>query len=294
VAARWGPGFVSLPTMAVITVATWNMNHQVKSWTHLDQLREQHGVQVALLQEAVPPSDSGRWPGITPDPIAPGWSIRGSKDMKYKWSSAIALLDDQLSFTPVLPTPLAEADYKTFAASHPGQFAVARVRLPEASEELVLISLYGVWHKPSGNGAEATLHRAISDLTPLFLANPHIVLAGDLNLFRNTDNVGQRHFDTVFTRLDAYGLQLHGPFRVAGEPAQRDCTCGQGNRCDHVETFRIWHRNAKPYQDDYVFASESLKLHSCKALIDPAVTDFSDRQQRISDHWPVIATLELS
>lgn len=231
---------------------------------------------------------------MTPDPTAPGWSIKGPKDYRSKCSSAIALLDDRLSLNPVLPTPLADANYNDFAACHPGQFAVARLGVPETSTELVLISLYGLWHTPSGNGAEATLHRAISDLTPLFLTSPHIILAGDLNLFRNTDNVGQRHFDTVFSRLDAYGLQLHGPFRAPGEPPQRDCTCGQGDRCDHIETFRIWRRNAKPYQDDYVFASGSVKLLSCFSLIDPTVTDFSDRTQRRSDHWPVIATFDVS
>ena len=89
-------------------------------------------------------------------------------------------------------------------------------------------------------------------------------------------------------------MELQGPFRVPGEPAQKGCTCGQGDRCDHVETFRVWRTNAVPYQDDYVFASDSLKLVSCTALIDPAVTDFSDRTQRYSDHWPVIATFDLS
>jgi endonuclease/exonuclease/phosphatase (EEP) superfamily protein YafD len=75
---------------------------------------------------------------------------------------------------------------------------------------------------------------------------------------------------------------------------KENCPCGQGAGCDHVETYRHWHASAKPYQDDYVFASESLKVLSCEALIDTAVTDFSDRGQRLSDHRPVVARFELS
>jgi hypothetical protein len=204
------------------------------------------------------------------------------------------LLDETLTLSPLRVKPLTEAAYDSFeqqvlAASHPGQFAAARVDVPGTHQPLILVSLYGVWHTPwSGNGAEASLHRAISDLTPVLLSERRIVLAGDLNLFRNTGNVGQRRFDTVFDRLGAYSMALAGPFRSPDGPPLEGCTCGQGDNCDHVETFRIFRENAKPYQDDYVFASEAVTVASCFVVADPDIRD-----KGLSDHWPVVADVDL-
>jgi hypothetical protein len=207
--------------------------------------------------------------------------------MRREYASALVLLDDRISMSPLVATPLAAAGDNTFATSHPGQFAVAQVEIPGTIHELLVISLYGLWHSVSGNGAEATLHRALSDLTALFLTSPHVVLAGDLNVFRNTTNVGQRRFDTVFTRLDAYDLHLVGPLLPAGHPRLVGCTCGQGDECDHVETFRLFRTGALPYQDDFVFA-KAITTESCVALADPLI-----RSARLSDHWPVVARFEL-
>ena len=277
--------------MATITVATWNMHQQPPAWNYLGRLRDEHGVQVVLVQEAIPPAGPGPWAAITPHPEDKSlWRISVPPDSKRRnYASAVVLLDDGLSFHPQPATPLAVAGYGQFAASHPGQFAVAKVGLPDLGHPLVVVSLYGVWHQPSGNGAEATVHRAISDLTPLFLTEPRVVVAGDLNIFRNTNNEGQLRFDTVFTRLHAYNLRLRGPFRSSGSQPLQDCTCGQGaDGCDHVETFRLLRDNALPYQDDYVFASEALEVVFCKPVHDPEV-----RELRYSDHWPVIASLEV-
>jgi endonuclease/exonuclease/phosphatase family metal-dependent hydrolase len=114
------------------------------------------------------------------------------------------------------------------------------------------------------------------------------VLAGDLNLFRNTNNPGQRRFDTVFSRLEAYDFHLAGPLLPAGATRLTDCTCGQGDNCDHVETFRMFRPGALPYQDDYVFACGAITTQSCAALVDTAIRD-----QQLSDHWPVIAQFDL-
>jgi hypothetical protein len=278
--------------MTTISVATWNMHQQASAWDYLGRLRDEHGVQVALVQEAVPPAGSGPWAAITPHPEDKSlWRISVPPDSKRRnYASAVVLLDSGLSFHPEPATPLAAARYDQFAASHPGQFAVAKVGLPGLSQPLALVSLYGVWHQPSGNGAEATVHRAISDLTPLFLTEPGVVVGGDLNIFRNTNNEGQVRFDTVFTRLNAYNLRLRGPFRSSGSPPLQDCSCGQGaDDCDHVETYRLLRKNAKPYQDDYVFASETLEVPSCKP-----VYDYEVRERRYSDHWPVTASVEVS
>jgi hypothetical protein len=239
------------------------------------------------VQEAIPPAGAGPWAAIAPNPEDESlWRISVPPDStRRNYASAVVLLDNGLSFHPQPATPLAEARYDQFAASHPGQFAVSKVGPPGLEQPLALISLYGLWHQASGNGAEATLHRAISDLTPLFLTEPRVLVAGDFNIWRNTNNEGQVRFDTVFTRLDAYNLRLRGPFRTSGSQPLPDCTCGQGaDGCDHVETFRLLRDNAKPYQDDFVFASPALEVLSCEPIYDPEV-----RQRRYSDHWPVVA-----
>lgn len=280
--------------MPRLTVASWDVNQRAACWSQLETLRSEHGVQVALVQEAVPGGEGHAFAFIEPPFSArERWRIAvPPRVQRRNYASAIAILDETLRFEPLPPTNLSDAGWEDLAGSHPGQFAVGKLSVPGSPTEILLVSLYGVWHQPSGNGAEATLHRAISDLTPLLLSNARVILAGDLNLFRNTNNKGQPRFNTVFERLTAYGLELRGPFRSKGDPAQVGCTCRQGDNCDHVETFRIWRRNAVPYQDDYVFSTESLPASSCRALIHE-VTDYADRSQRHSDHWPIVTVFEV-
>ena len=140
--------------------------------------------------------------------------------------------------------------------------------------------------------AEATLHRAISDLSPLFEERGHtqVILAGDLNVWRNTTTKWQARFSTVFDRLAACGLRLVGPFRDPDSAPPPNCSCGQGEHCDHVETFRLlWHPNAKPYCNDFVFATSGLTALSCAPIFDPRIRD-----EKISDHWPVLTRFALS
>lgn len=45
--------------METLSVLTWNMNQRPEAWQRLAQLRDKFGVQVALVQEAVPPPGAG-------------------------------------------------------------------------------------------------------------------------------------------------------------------------------------------------------------------------------------------
>jgi hypothetical protein len=90
---------------------------------------------------------------------------------------------------------------------------------------LIAVSLYGIWDlingPPRRNYVEATLHRAISDLSVVFQepGADLILVAGDFNLY--TYPVGDALTDrslTVWDRLAAYGLQTCGPFRPRDEP----------------------------------------------------------------------------
>ena len=95
---------------------------------------------------------------------------------------------------------------------------------------LRLISLNGILDQDAEHlFSEATLHRAISDLTLLFQQRQRerILLAGDLNIFwqwdkSSIDGDWAPRFNTVFDRLGAYGMDLIGPH---GERPMDGCPC---------------------------------------------------------------------
>ncbi len=276
----------------MLTIASWNMNRTAASWSYLAELQGRYGVDVFLLQEAGRPSSSPSGFVVEPDPQErERWKILPHRS----YCSAIASPDGGPSVQPRRPTPLrdAKADWGEFVASHPGQFAVANVEAPDG-DVITVVSLYGIWDKIPETGelfADATLHRAISDLAVVFQRRgaDNIVVAGDLNVWHAYEATGEawaQRFATVFDRLAAYGLQLLGPFRPEGEPPLQGCPCKTAD-CRHVNTFRYQRKaDATPYQNDYIFATTSLAKRlapgGCFACDEEDVREHSD-------HRPVIA-----
>jgi len=289
----------------MLTVASWNMHKGPASWQHLSSLVVQQGVSVALVQEAGPP---GSLPdGWQTNPRAEDrerWRIAvpryriddrdGSrKETNRWWASAVVSTGDR-PVTPREPVELHQVADGGFACSHPGQFAVSDVALASGGR-LIAVSLYGIWDlingPPRRNYVEATLHRAISDLSVVF-QEPEadlILVAGDFNLY--TYPVGDALTDrslTVWDRLAAYGLEICGPFRPGGEPRLARCPCPD-SACRHVNTY-LNGANPKnrPYQLDYFLATPSLRerLRGCWADPDPDWTAHSD-------HRAIFATFDL-
>jgi endonuclease/exonuclease/phosphatase family metal-dependent hydrolase len=158
---------------------------------------------------------------------------------------------------------------------------------------VTFISLYGIWDRDDRYlFSEATLHRAISDLTILLqeTARSHVVLAGDLNVFFEWDRADYDaywapRYNTIFIRLVAYGLELVGPF---GEKPLPGCRCGRGTSCRHVRTFAYQRKPTNlPNQLDYVFATRPMQAVTCCALEDEAAWEYSD-------HLPVISRFAVS
>ena len=272
--------------MKTLSVLTWNMNQRPEAWQRLAQLRDKFGVQVALVQEAVPPPRAG-W-RVHPAAETPGaWRVLAHADRKRQFASAVVLLDEALTMTPLEPQSLGQAEYGQFAVSHPGQFAVAEVGLPGAAS-VTLVSLYGVWDRDERwLFSEPTLHRAISDLTIVLQARErsNVVLAGDLNIYWQWEEAAgppwAARYNTVFNRLAAYGLSMAGP--VGESPLDR-CPCGRGRNCRHVRTYAHNGNPAnKPYQLDFVFTSEATTARTCRVLDDEA--------WQHSDHLPVLAEI---
>lgn len=197
--------------------------------------------------------------------------------------------------TPVAVQPLATSPYGEIAASHPGQFSAATLSGPGLPEVLV-ISLYGLWDKMTDNGeiySEASLHRAISDLTPLLQARRHqrVILAGDFNIYRDwstADTVWGPRYDTVFNRLSSYGLRFSGPQRGPDQPPLPGCPCRLGDACTHVQTYRHQRREtATPYQNDYFFATPAVTVETCRASKDADAWT-------VSDHLPLFMRARLA
>jgi endonuclease/exonuclease/phosphatase family metal-dependent hydrolase len=276
--------------MVALTVCSWNMRQNPDAWVRLRQIGEERGVQVALLQEAVPPPTEGWQTHPVWDEVE-AWRVTAHSDVRRAFASAIAVVDPGVGMSPVTPQPLNQVAYTDFPISHPGQFAVADLTLP-TGESITAISLYGIWDRDDRDlYAEATLHRAISDLTSVLQnrVNTPIVLAGDLNVYRDWHHATRgsewaSRYDTIFNRLAAYDLPLLGPL---GEAPLPGCPCSRA-QCDHVRTYaHNMNPNNVPYQLDYVFASPALRLVECVVLED-------DHAWKYSDHLPVLATFEVA
>lgn len=149
-----------------LTICNWNMQQNPDAWGRLEELRDQHGVQIALLQEAVTPPN-GDWTTYPPTNASDLGAIKAHTDRQRNFASVVAVLDPALASNAVVPQALGAAEYGRFAVSHPGQFSVAEVASP-SGKTITVISLYGIWDRDDRYlFAEATLHRAISDLTIL-------------------------------------------------------------------------------------------------------------------------------
>ena len=213
-------------------ILSWNLHQSTAAWDSLSSMMVTQGVDVALVQEAVLPGAAPdglkAWPPFD-EPSA--WWIPVPAAVMRPWCSAVVARKDAVRRFPRPAVPLGAASSAALSATHPGQFAVADVAA--GSEVLTVVSLYGLWERMPDGGdiyAEATLHRVISDVTPVLQARDRhpIVLAGDLNLWHDyPERVWGERYRTVFGRLAAYDLEVVGPFREPAVPAPGNCVCGR-------------------------------------------------------------------
>jgi hypothetical protein len=241
---------------------SWNMGHREAHWHVLTSTND---IDVALLQEAVPPPEGGVRQTI---PAAGEcWRTAGAN---RHFCAAIAQLSDRVSLRPVRTTSLADAGGDELGVSLPGTLAAGRVT-DESAEQITVVSMYAAWSSPipwtkgSWIYADASAHRLISDLSALVASQRghRILVAGDLNVLFGHGEHGSDYwrarYETVFTRMAAIGLPFVGPQYPNGEqctPWPRELPRDSKN----VPTFRT--RNTDPSsgtrQLDFVFASRDL------------------------------------
>jgi hypothetical protein len=261
---------------------------------------------VALVQEAknpgTPPVGWSTNPNASDNDRDERWRISvprfyrdadGNLEETRRWFASAVATTGALKARPRSAMALHEAADGELASSHPGQFAVTDV---EADNDRVvtMISLYGIWDTMLDSGdkyTEATLHRAVSDLTPIFQERraDYVLIAGDLNLYSYSDGSawGERWM-TVLARLKTYGIELCGPFRPESDPRLDRCPCPD-TECRHVNTF-LYKSDPKnlPHQLDFFLASEKLRDHLVRSWADPDPRWFDH-----SDHRAIFVTFDL-
>jgi exonuclease III len=239
---------------AKIKVVTWNMRRYSQPWQYLWQDIQPD---IALLQEAIPPSDHA---GVE------------FSHFRFLQGSGFTLG----GLTAYYGTGLVAKD-KTMKAieiegDHPGALAAGRFRLPD-KRKLTFVSLYGF--TDLDGFATTTAHRLLSDLTPLLSGrDPGLfILGGDLAVSPQFDEYTTRKrpsHQLVFDRIADFGL----------------VNCLAKFHPEPVQTIRH-HRIGIPWQTDYLFASAALlpNLISCEVLN-------SSEIDLLSDHSPIVAEFE--
>lgn len=252
------------------------MSHWQKSTSERAQawawLRDS-GTDVALVQEAVPPDDLE---SVVYQPIG------GNRP----WGSAIVGFT-----TDVTPVTHATGRYNSAPAdllvTHPGAVAIGTVDF--AGSPLTVVSMYGLI---DDGYADTTVNRMLSDLVPLFddpTLGRNLVLGGDLNITTQWVGAQARYREwerATFERIAALGLLDCLEIHRAEGPLD-GCGCLDGDDCRHVRT-QYHPRSGRPWQNDYVFASEGLV--AAGRVVGSFVVDEADLRP-LSDHLPVVLEL---
>ena len=259
-----------------LSAVSWNIAHRPLAWTEVVTL----DADVVLLQEANPngmPVDGAL--RVVAPPTS-DWRI--GKTGAY--ATAIVVLNPEIEFS-VPPFEIGRSKKGVIEASDPGQFNIIRIARQE--RDLYLISLYGLW---AHGYADASIHRAISDLSGLLDSRCDVLLAGDLNTFRDHSLNGNRtallRHQSVFSRLAIFGLECIGPY---GDVPMAMCPCNDEVDCRHVRTYRHLHKaSTKPLQLDFAFGTRGVRdnVNFCEVLDE-------ERYWAVSDHAPLRVVLNL-
>ncbi|MBS2020264.1 MAG: hypothetical protein JST00_45815 [Deltaproteobacteria bacterium] len=275
----------------LLRVATWNMDHwkgvgrdrghTAKAWELVREL----GAHVVLLQEAVPP------------PIGFEATVFPAREALERWRSggraafgtAIAVFGP--SAVEVEVGALLGDRRARLTQTHASAFVAARVDI--AGQEVTVVSLYRMLEGPlldQKTYAVTTMHRSLSDLTPLLNQRSTMrILGGDLNVSTQMRPPDRDAHRLVLDRISAFGLGDCTHATAASRPRLTNCICAEAGACTHVQTHR--HRKSTvPWQLDYLFASEKQlmpRLTSCR------VVDKDPRVWELSDHCPIVAEFEL-
>ena len=250
----------------VIRIVSWNIGRRSEAWQYLLD----SGVDFGLLQEARhPPPEVGRQIQVDPAP----WNT-GGHSRNRSWRAAVARFSDRVQVHSRPLAPIADASPgEQLAVSRQGTLAIADMTRPSTGEVVTLASMYGAWERPLKSAgaswiyADASVHRLISDLSALIgrERGHKIIAAGDLNVLYGYGEGGSQYwkarYDTVFSRMEAIGLPLVGPYAPEGGQPPDPWPSELPRNSTTVPTYRtvVARPETASRQLDFVFASDSLK-----------------------------------
>ena len=231
------------------------MASRLRSWQYVTDLADGaalpdgRGLDVLLVQEALPPPGPVRW-RVFPDPTDPShWRTTAPAIRMFTTAILVFTPAVQIEMVPVVALNdcgNTHGDY--LASSHPGAFRAIQVTADGRS--VILISAYGLQDdknptKSFGSTyALTTLHRMFSDLTPLLDSDrgQRVVVGGDLNA--GTQLWQGEKYDswslTLWQRIQEFGFTDCLPAMVAADRGGLPgCACGGGADCRHTLTSRV-------------------------------------------------------
>ncbi len=260
-------------------VVTWNLNHWRQSVLPVDTradawaaLRDELHADIALLQEAVPPTgeDAAR-------------HVYGELAGHRAWGSTVSVLREDLGIAPVRAVRMPwSRRHHLLGQVHPGAVAIAQVEIPGV-EPIVFVSVYGVMD----GSAVGTMLRFAADLLPLFDSplGARVILAGDFNVSRSTSGGRSRaRAEAVLDVIRSLGL-VEAKDAAPGERPRTPagtCGCKATEDCDHVLTW-------KAAELDHVFLSPGLADQVVAISARPDLVEAG-----LSDHVPLVLDLELT
>lgn len=273
-----------------LTLVSWNMNGLATAW---DQVIADASVDVALVQEARPPTTSIP---LTIVSAASDWSTGGAPNRSFCTAVAARKGVGRPTVTAIPTHRVGDPEGDGLAVSIPGTIALGEVRWG-AGQAIVVASVYSCWDSPVGGGgwiyADSSAHRLISDLSGLIDSqrSHRIIVAGDWNILYGYGEQGSsywaRRYQTVFDRMEALGLTFCGPQHPNGLPAAPPpAELPETSR--NVPTYR---RN----RNDPSTGTRQLDFAFASAALAPKVSVCADNGAdgwAPSDHCRVIITVE--
>ena len=254
-------------------LATWNMNHwqtpverRAEAWGWLGK---GGGLDVALLQETVPPASLERNRVVYHE-------IAGRRP----WGSAVVAFGDGIEAEEIWSVSGGSRYRHRVATTHPGSVAVARVHVPGIAP-ITAVSVYNLLD----GSPTANLLRVTADLVPLLdsVDGDRVILGGDLNVFGAVAEGRRTRAAATFGLLASLGLHPVGSLEHVERPSSApDCPCGKGGTCGHIPTW-------KGIDLDHLFVSDGLRDQVRTLTVEPSVVD-----RGLSDHAALVLFMELS
>jgi endonuclease/exonuclease/phosphatase family metal-dependent hydrolase len=276
----------------MLRVVTWNMDHwrrspdvRAEAWSYLEhELRPD----IALLQETIPSGQPAervtfRSSGIHDDRKSP------ARDLG--WGSAVVSFGPTVRSRNSAKSPF-HSEPIPLLRTFPGSVAIADVDCGDKGI-VVAVSAYGLIDR---GYADTTVHRILSDLTPLIDERraSAMLIAGDLNIttqwserhsafLRGRHEEHMRRDQIILDRFAVLGFENIAVRRESGPLP--GCGCSAGDSCQHVQTQRH-DRSTFPWQNDYVFVTRDI------ASTNPNVHVVDDEAAwRVSSHCPIVIEL---